>query len=131
MKLVVWCDGDHEEDTPSTVVRTLTVDGGKPVLLDLCEVCDKVVQDMIALMEAGVLADKAIAAPTTSKTRRPAPVPEGLPPAKTPGYVPVRADGKDRRDCPECEYVGRTRSAMGQHLKTKHGTLFSNYDWTV
>jgi hypothetical protein len=131
--LVVWCDGDHEEDTPSAVVRTLTVDGGKPVLLDLCDVCDKAVQDVVTLMEQGVLADKAIAAPPTHRQAR---VPRGTnpggKPSTTPGWVPVREDGRDRRDCvePDCGYVGATRSALGQHILQKHGGKLSDYDWT-
>jgi uncharacterized C2H2 Zn-finger protein len=126
LKLLTWCDGDHDEDVVATVVRTLTVDGSKPVLLDLCDVCDKVVQDMIEFMERGVLASKAIATPVARVKK-----PDALPHRAVPEQVvPTRADGKDRVDCPECDYVGRTRSALGQHLTSKHGKKFSDFDWT-
>ena len=137
LKLVVWCDGDHEEDTPSTVVRTLTVDTSKSVLLDLCDVCDKAVQDVLTLMEQGVLADKVITAPATrvhrpAATRAPRGSNPGGKPSTTPGWEPVREDGRDRRDClePDCGYVGATRSALGQHILQKHGGKLSDYDWT-
>jgi hypothetical protein len=126
LRLITWCDGEHgDEDVAATVVRTLSVDGDKPVLLDLCEVCDKTVQDLILFMGRGVPASKAIAAPQ-ARTRRA----ETLP-VKAVAPRP-RADGKDRVDCMEegCGYVGNTRSALGQHLTSKHGTKFSDYDWT-
>lgn len=123
LKLVTWCDGEHDGDVPATTARTLAVDGSKPILLDLCETCDKVVQDMLAFMDRGVLASHAVSAPAARVRRSPGSVP------LTP---PQRRDGKDRADCMEegCGYVGRTRSALGQHLKSKHGTKFTDYDWT-
>lgn len=127
LRLITWCDGDHDEDVPATTVRTLTVDGGKPVLLDLCDVCDKIVQDMVVFMERGVLASKAIATPA-ARVPRTAALPTRAAPEQA---VPTRADGKDRVDCQDCDYVGRTRSALGQHLKSKHDKKFSDYDWTL
>lgn len=124
LKLITWCDGEHgDEDVRATVVRTLAVDGDKPVLLDLCEVCDKTVQDLMVFMERGVPASKAVSAPQTRGRKA-----DTLP-VKAVAPRP-RADGKDRVDCPECEYVGNTRSALGQHLKTRHEKKFSDYDWT-
>jgi hypothetical protein len=129
LQLVTWCDGDHETDVRATVVRTLSVDGGKPVLLDLCEPCDKAVQDVLVLMDAGVYADKALVAPGSRPPRAVRAVPDAQPePSKS-----QRADGRDRTDCVEdgCGYVAPTRSALGQHVKQKHETKLSNYDWTL
>ena len=123
LKLITWCDGDHEEDVPSTTVRRLSVDGGPTILLDLCDVCDKVVQDVFVLMDSGVPESKAIFEPT--------PTPRKRTPSTPPTTKPIRADGRDRRDCPECDYIGNTRSAMGQHLKQKHHKQLSDFDWST
>jgi hypothetical protein len=125
LKLVLWCDGEHDEDVEAVMSRTVSVDGGKPMLLDLCETCDKVVQDMIAFMDRGVLASKAVAMPH-ARVRKSA----LLPVRERAGTG--RVDGKDRTDCPEegCGHVSPTRSALGAHVKTAHGTKIRDYDWS-
>jgi len=135
LKLITWCDGDHDHDEPATVVRTLTVDNCKPVLLDLCEPCDKVVQDMLSLMQQGVLADKAIVGSMTGP--RPRVVQSRPSPTRSDSAVSARrkqieASGQHRTDCAEedCDYVAPTRSALGQHLKMKHDAKLSDYDWS-
>jgi hypothetical protein len=119
LKLVSWCDGEHHEDeeVPAVVARTLSVDGGKPMLLDLCETCDKVVRDLIVFMDRGLLASRAVSVPGVRKSDLPTRV------------TTVVGGGKDRTDCPECGHVSPTRSAMGAHLKTKHQKKIRDYDW--
>ncbi len=125
-----WCDGDHDEDVAAVVARTITVDRGEPIVLDLCEVCDKTVRDLLHLMGHGVPAKQAIVAPGERPFRGRGERINPRKPSEIPGGEPTRADGRDRRDCPECDYIGATRSAMGQHLKVKHGKKFTDYDWT-
>lgn len=129
LKLVTWCDGDHDGDVSATVVRTLTVDGSKPVLLDLCEVCDKIVEDLLVFMERGVQANKALVASGRVRKQLPTRAPERTRTVPEQA-VPTRADGRDRVDCPECDYVARTRGALGQHLRSRHSKTTTDYDWT-
>lgn len=124
VKVVAWCDGGHGDQVEATVERVVSVDGGTATLLDLCASCDETVQAVLDLMSEGVAAD-TVAAP--APRRRPG---TGTPPARRRGVAPHRADGRDRRDCPECEYVGPTRSALGQHLRSRHDAKFSDYTWS-
>lgn len=133
VQVVSWCDGDHEAQERAVMERIVTVDGGKPVVLDLCERCDKVMGDLLTLMERGAPADG-------SKPKRQH--------RKTPGpYQSTGSGGRVRvlaadmpMDCrePGCvdprtgvAYVAPTRSALGQHVKQKHHKLLSDYDWTA
>ena len=121
----LWCDGEHEGDVPATVTRTLVLDGGDPYLLDLCEPCDKAVQDIAVLMERGVLASQAITAPGSTRTRV---VPR---PRKGVGgrTASVMKNSVAWRTCPVCGHEAPTRSANGQHLKQNHEKKLSDFNW--
>lgn len=113
IKIVAWCDGDHEDDdTIATVERLIWMDQGKPILLDLCDTCDKVMQDLQELMSRGVVADKTMV---------------------TPIKKPVWAENPDTpekdRTCPDgdCGFVAVTRQALGKHVRSKHGKSFKDY----
>jgi hypothetical protein len=125
LRLDLWCDGEHgDEDVPATVTRTLTLDSGEPYLLDLCERCDKAVQDIALLMQRGVLAEQAIIAPGSTPPRKKGPLVPTAVASKMKQSVPWRT-------CPDCGYVTPTRSALGQHVKQKHEKLLRDYDWPV
>lgn len=111
-----YCDGDHEEKTLSVIERTISVDGGKPVLLDLCEPHDKIIRDLYVLMERGATLDEPVKKKPKSGrqvggTAKPTSIP--LPPAP--------------QTCPECGHTSPTRSALGQHLRSKHDKGFRDY----
>jgi hypothetical protein len=125
-----WCDGDHEERVAATVEREETL-GGEPYLLDLCGVCDLAFAEALGRvrvwLERGVPRSQA-EAPPPRRVRHTT----GQPSAR-PEFNTVQM-----RTCPEqgCvdprtneHYIAPTRTALGQHLKTKHGTRLGNYDW--
>jgi hypothetical protein len=135
VQIVPWCDGDHEEAVRAEVERTVAVDGSKTILLDLCQPCDKLFEDLSWLMERGVQADK-VREPRRRKASEVRPVAET--PRKRKGRQPP--PGAKRVDCqePSCldprtgePYMAPTRSALGQHIKQKHHKLLSDYDWTA
>lgn len=92
-----WCDGNHSSADgriEAVIERTLTVNGSKPILLDLCADHDRLLTD---LMEAGSVI------PTS---------------AQSSSNLPTLA--KDTTECPECGLVSNSRSALGQHLNRMH-----------
>jgi hypothetical protein len=125
VQIVSWCDGDHEEATEAEVERVVSLDGGKAILLDLCEACDnEVFENLVWLMERGVEAAKV----APQRPHKPAfRTREGA------------WKGKDRTDCPEKDidprtgkpYVANNRKALQSHLKQKHDKKLSDYDWSA
>lgn len=112
IQILAFCDGDHEQDTPATVERTLSLDG-KPWVNDLCERCDRqFIWPLLSLSEAG--AEPPDPPPRPSRSRK------GIGGAK-PRNLPTV--------CPDCGYECPTRSALGQHVKAKHGKVLADYDW--
>lgn len=102
--VTAFCDGaDHEERTPAIIERTVRVDRGDPVVLDLCEGCDKTFIDLLVLMERG-----APPAPDHSRPSR------------------LRGSGLSTT-CPECGKPSKTRSALGQHTRKIHGKGLKEY----
>ena len=108
--------------------RVVSLDGGKPVLLDLCEPHDKVFADVATLMERGATVGKS---DRPSRSRKAA-SPDGTTEPRRSQNGRLIPPGSDRTDCvePDCGYVSPTRSALGQHVKQKHGKKLSDYDWT-
>lgn len=127
--VVAWCDGAmHEVQERAEVERTVQVDGGAPVTLDLCLVCNKVFDDLASLMQRG--------APVND-------VPKRTPKAKNPEVKNKPATRLRGNDLPtQCleencidprtneQYVAPSRSALGAHLKIKHNTKLTDYDWS-
>ena len=105
IQIVSYCDGTHEERVRSTIERTLSIDGSKNILLDLCETCDKQVQDLQALMERGTVADEARAAKAKDQPAR----------RRQP------ASPEDRYDCPLGCGVVYGKTGMKRHLPDEHG----------
>src|SRR5215831_17310274 len=112
VRVIAWCDGEHRHREEATVERHETLDG-RPVVLDLCEPCNKLLDEAQEVvrewLRRGVLESKA-AASTESKTRS----------RRGPDVESVFM-----RTCPEpgCTYVAPTRSALSQHTKQKHDRL--------
>jgi len=138
VQIVRWCDGrDHEGPTRATVERTVSVDGGRIILLDLCEPCDKLVQEVLALMESGIEAAKVMdptPPPRGNRKGRPPGIPtsEKEDAARAARRQQIHDEGQDRTDClePGCGYEGPTRSALGQHINSSHpGKKLSDYNW--
>jgi hypothetical protein len=132
VQIVAWCDGEHSgEVVLATVEREVSLDKGPPIVLDLCDVCDKVVQDLQALMGRGV---RVRHQPRRSHTKidpgkGPKPGPDG--PVVEPWSEP-----EEERTCPDerCTggedggaYVAPTRSALNQHVRKIHHTKFADY----
>jgi hypothetical protein len=107
IQVIAYCDGTHDEKVKATIERTVKIDNGKPVLLDLCEPCDKPFLALLDLMERGAPVEKP-ERPKRDRTgeSRPSRIPGG----------PVHL-----RTCPECGHVSPNRSTLGQHTRTQHG----------
>lgn len=103
-----WCDGEHDEPAEATAERVVAVDGGRPVLLDLCAEHDKFIEDLTVLMASGV--DAAAAEPPTQVVRRPR------------GGRPPKEGANVNRTCPICGFTSASRGALGQHLQHRHQT---------
>jgi hypothetical protein len=126
VQIISWCDGDHEEDTPAAVERELSLDRSKPVLLDLCETCDKQVQDLQELMQQGVLVERAETQLRAGRRIRKAPE------ASDRSYPePV-----EERTCPDKNcfsgvdggpLIAASRQALSSHTRKMHGKRFADY----
>lgn len=110
--IVAYCDGNHENREPSSVERTVTIDGSKPVILDLCGECDKAILALLALMEQGAVLPQA-KKPAAKKA--------------SPTEASVTALSNESLSCPECEYTGPNRAALGQHTRGSHGKGLKEY----
>lgn len=100
--IVAWCDPcmNNEEHTPGQPV-VISLDGKKPVELDLCELHDK--ELLASLRELiGEVGQ---------------PVGEGI----LPGMPPTPASDAEKKDCPQCP-PGRTltREGLRGHMRKLH-----------
>lgn len=100
--IVAWCDPCMNDDqhTPGQPVQ-ISLDGKKPVELDLCELHDKQLLASIRelISEAGQPVDGAL-----------------------PGMPSPSSSGEDKADCPQCP-PGRslTREGLRGHMRKIHG----------
>lgn len=132
--IVSYCDGFAHDDgdrARSSIERVVAVDNGRPVTLDLCDSCDTLVESMLHLMERGAVAKGPGGRKKGSTTAAP--------------KVPPTAAGAARNNapltsipfegphiCPVCKEEGkdfesRSRSALGQHLSSRHGKGFKDF----
>jgi len=119
VQIVAFCDGEiHEHGgqlatVPATVERTISVDGSKPVLLDMCAECDHQILAILTLMERGAAIDLPVKKNKGSK-----------PPATA---TPAPSDLSTA--CPEedCGYSAPNRAALGQHTRSQHGKGLKQY----
>lgn len=118
VKVISWCDGDHEEKEIATIERIVSIDQGKPVLLDLCEPHDKAFVDLLALMENGAVVEPG-------KKKKGSSGKTGNRPAGAPFETTIPFEGP--HICPECGFESKSRGALGQHLSTKHNKGFKDY----
>lgn len=129
--VIGYCDYDHDERTRSAVERVLSVDGSKPVAIDLCDDHDRLVQQMLDMMERGVVVKapskkKAAATPQAQPQRQQTPRPSGAGTYHEPtGKVPPL---EGPHICPECGFESVSRGALGQHLTTTHDKGFRDYN---
>lgn len=116
--VVAFCDPlmEHEDRVPAVTERTLTIDGSKPVVLDLCGECDKVIVNLLHAMESGapIAAAKKAAAPKPAVKKT-----ETKPSRRAKGQHPCLEAG--------CPQVSVSRDALGQHMRTAHGKGFKDY----
>lgn len=124
VRVVAWCDGPHEHREPGVVERREPWQG-EVYLLDLCEPCNKAVEDLMEQMREwlrrGIPESKAQAAPSPPRQR------------KKRASRGADTESVFMRTCqePDCDYgTAPTRSALGQHTK-KHGKNLSDYDWSA
>jgi hypothetical protein len=125
MKQVIvqaFCDGDHAERTEAVNERTVAIDGSDTIMLDVCEQCDQLFAVLLGLMERGAKVD--------AKPKK-----EGMKSKVSDG--PIKEQPSDSRrvsaedlptTCPDCGFHSVSRTALGQHLRTKHdGKGFKDY----
>lgn len=114
--IVAFCDGTQhgEARQRSSIERVVSIDGGRPVTLDLCDVCDVQVEQMLRLMENGS---------STKSGKKRGPTPGRARNQALPTTIPV--DGP--HVCPECGFESKSRGALGQHLSSKHNKGFRDY----
>lgn len=126
--VVSYCDGDHEDErVRSTVERVMSVDGSKPVALDLCDECDGLVSRLLHLMDRGAV----VKAPTAKRKSSPA-AEKAAPPTPRPNTKFHEPTGKlpplgGPHICPECGFESKSRNALGQHLTVTHSKRFRDY----
>jgi hypothetical protein len=126
-----YCDGNHEDKIRSVVERTLSVDGSKPVLLDLCDTCDALVSGLMVLMERGVVVKEPGKKKVSDGPIKKAAAKKPEPPRPTRGTY-HEPTGKvppleGPHICPECGFESKSRSALGQHLTVTHSKGFRDY----
>lgn len=115
IRVIAWCDGNHDEDDRVQADNSVTLafGRGKPRTVDLCDPCNKeLIHPVMELFGTyGVVGDGSIET--------------GL------GVKPKSKGGLMRHapapPCPECGHQAPTRSALGQHLKNQHGTGIKDY----
>lgn len=113
IRVIAWCDGNHDEDEKVQADGTVTVafGRGKPRTVDLCNPCNKELIEPVQVLFGtyGVVADGSIetglAGIETRKQR------------KTKPNVP----------CPECGFQSVSRNALSSHLKGQHGKGMRDY----
>jgi len=108
VQVVAYCDGTHEDKVRSMIERTVSVDSSKAVVLDLCEPCDKIFQDLQALMERGAVAEQQSKGTKKSSTKR-------------------KVGVELTTTCPNCGYHTPSRSALGAHLKSHHDQKLTDF----
>ncbi len=102
-EIVTWCDwhlntGDKFPGAPRTVV----LDAGKPMVMDLCDGCDK---ELLQPLRDVV---KEIGRPADSTSRPPL----GAEPSKSKNKIPCPEEG--------CNYLARGRSSFRSHFPDVH-----------
>lgn len=132
--VVAYCDYEHEERVRSAVERTLSVDGSKPVALDLCDDHDALVRQVLDLMERGVV----VKSPSKKKAASAAPAEpqrQQRQSSQRSGTVGTYHEPTGKvpplegpHICPECGFESVSRGALGQHLTTTHDKGFRDYN---
>lgn len=107
--VVDWCDNTDAHPDPDKKVRAHFIDlpvkiGDEEAVLALCDRCYLPLNAVLTLMAFGVN-------PKARKQRN---------------VVRPRVDASDT-NCPECAYVGPSRSALGLHTRTHHGKGLKEY----
>lgn len=116
-----FCDLDHDEKVPATVERTVSIDGSDVVVLDLCEEHDSEVFTIVLVaMERGAV----VQAPPEQPRKR---TRTGRNPHHERKHESEHPSDPKYRTCPECGFVSRTRSSLGQHLSARHQKGFKDF----
>lgn len=105
-----YCDGEHMVRVVGEAERTISIDGGRPVVLDLCPEHNEIVQAVLTLMANG--------APVAWPTKRKA--------SSGP-----RSSYTTDLTCPipgHETYVAPTRTALGSHARSKHDMTLRELD---
>lgn len=116
VQILAYCDGDHPHRTPATTEHTITLDDGKPVVMDVCDEHDALFIQLAALMEVG---SPAAVEPKAK--------------AKTGGAYHVKQD----TPCgfPGCNkgphngpFVAQSRTGLGAHMTKQHGVTLRDFE---
>lgn len=125
-----WCDnplGLHDDRKKSDEEQRVTVEG-KALTLDCCNGCLSEMRSLLAhWIEIGSPVQRRRDSERQATPAR-QPAPSGVQGRRTYGLVEDTPDSW--RTCPECRVVSPTRSALGQHMRSKHdGLKLSAYEW--
>jgi len=134
--VVKWCDNplheeesEHSEKQPAVAEHYITLNRGKPHVLDLCATCeDAVIHPLQALLQVAATVDGL---PKAGNSR----------PKPKSGLTPTRAaaGGQELIDS-YCEYPGcnkgqagtpfiaRSRTGLGAHMHRSHNVSLSDFE---
>lgn len=111
VQVLAFCDNAiaHDEaKVPAVSERTMSLDGGVEVVLDLCGTCEGGVwQTLLDLYGLGTKA--------TGKAKRKTARKQVVPAAPVVGHV------TSATTCPRCGHDAPSRSALGSHTRAVHG----------
>lgn len=100
VRVIAYCDGEHEHRVEADTERRETLDG-EPFVLDLCHACET--EFDAALSSVRKWLGRGVPVAMTQQPKKKGRRPKDLTTA-----------------CNQCDYVGATRGALGQHLHAKH-----------
>ncbi len=105
-----WHDSAESEKVEATVERTISIDKSPFRMLDLCASCDsELMSVLLTLIEDAPFVEK----PRITKR----------------GKTVVDIEAVTNRTCPDCAHLCPTRSALGAHVKNRHGKKLTDYTW--
>lgn len=91
-------------------------------LLDLCEMHETKVAELLVVLNGMFKQGAPVEQEVTVPRKRGRPV--GRPRNEDMNSLAYRT-------CQDCGYVTPTRSAMGQHVKQRHGKVLGDYTWST
>jgi len=114
VKIILWCDNDHEEPALAVITRTVTIDEFGPTKIDLCDTCDKIIEMAEELAKKGVPATRVKPLMAADKYRDQRAARGGKPRPWGP--------------CEICGHSSTTRGGLVQHIRVHHDMTKTQYE---